>query len=370
MSRSDAILVMGGAGAMGERATKELLSGGRSVTVADFRIEVAKQKVEAWNKQYPGQAEAVFVDVNDTTSLEQLLSAHKVAISAVGPFYRYARQVITAAIRSGTNIVDICDDDDALVSVLALDGWARQRGVIVVTGVGWTPGISNMLALKAFREVDAAKNVDITWVGSTSDSEGLAVIKHVLHAVRRDTPMFLSGRWEMVPALSGVKKVVFPDPIGPVNAFYCGHPEPLSLPMYLDGVDNVHLRGYLLPHEMQSIIKALLALELVNSDKKASALSEALQPALPLFSMIGERPPLPLSAVRVDVSNNAGDKKSYAVVDSMDRLTGIPPAIVAMMLADGKMTTPGVLPPEACLEPDAFLAELAKREIEVEEMSE
>lgn len=354
---------------MGERTARELLASGRKVTVADFRIELAKRKVEEWKGEYPGQAEAVYVDVNDRASLERLLSTHALAVSAVGPFFRYARQVVTAAIRTGTDLVDICDDDDALVSLLALGDWAKRQGVRVVTGVGWTPGISNLLALKAFREVQGARDVDITWVGSTADSEGVAVIGHVLHAINREIPMFLDGRWQSVPGVSGVKRVAFPDPIGPVDAFYCGHPEPLSLPLYLDGVENVRLRGYLLPHEMQSITKTLLALGLVDSDAKVSALSQALQPALPLFSRLGDRPALPLSAVRVDVTSpGTGAAKSYCVVDSMDRLTGIPPAIAAMMIADGRVDRAGVLPPEGALDPDAVIEELARRDIEIEEI--
>jgi saccharopine dehydrogenase-like NADP-dependent oxidoreductase len=43
------------------------------------------------------------------------------------------------------------------------------------------------------------------------------------------------------------------------------------------------------------------------------------------------------------------------------RDTGFPPAIVARMILDGRIRERGVLPPEQCVPPGPFLAELAAR---------
>lgn len=44
------------------------------------------------------------------------------------------------------NYVSICDDYDAAAAFLELDDDAKKAGVTAITGVGWTPGITNMLA--------------------------------------------------------------------------------------------------------------------------------------------------------------------------------------------------------------------------------
>ena len=49
------------------------------------------------------------------------------------------------------------------------------------------------------------------------------------------------------------------------------------------------------------------------------------------------------------------------------RDTSVPPSIVADWLVKGKITKRGALPPEACIEPEPFFKELAKRKILVEE---
>ncbi len=368
-------VVLGGAGDMGYRVVKELVARGNTkVVIADFRLERARKFAA---EQGQG-TEAVFVDANDRNSLVGVLGGSAlpggtgaaVAVNCIGPFYRYAEKVGLAAIQAKVPMVDICDDDDATVRMLALDGLARRGGTMLVVGVGWTPGISNLLAAKAASELDEAQDCDITWVGSTADSEGQAVILHVLHAVTRATPCYIDNGWVDLPALTHHRWVDFPRPIGRVKAYVCGHPEPLTIPRHFPQLRNVVLRGYLLPHEMQQIARGMIDLDLLETEKKKEAMASLLQPLLPLFSQVGDKAAPPLSAVRSDVSGLKGGKPktiSYYSVDTMDRLTGIPPAIAADMLATGLIKPQaGVFPPEACLPVDPFLKALGEREIEIE----
>ncbi len=360
-------VVFGGAGDMGYRVVRELVARGNTkVVIADFRYDRARKFAAQQGKG----TEAVFVDANVPDSLIGVLRGAAVAVNCIGPFFRYAEKVGLAAIRAGVPLVDICDDDDATVKMLALDGLARQAGVMLIVGVGWTPGLSNLLAVKAASELDEPQDCDITWVGSTSDSEGQAVILHVLHAITRSTPSFIGGGWVDLPALTHHRWVDFPEPIGRVNAYVCGHPEPLTVPRYLPKLRSVVLRGYLLPHEMQQIAKGMIDLDLLNTDKKKEAMAALLQPVLPLFAHLGEGVAPALSGIRSDVSGlKDGRLKtiSYYSVDTMDRLTGIPPAIAADMLATGFLKQqPGVFAPEGCLPVEPFLERVAQREIEIE----
>ncbi len=360
-------VVLGGAGDMGYRVVKELVARGNTrVLIADFRYERARK----FAGEQGHETEAIFVDANDRDSLVGVLTRAAVAVNCIGPFYRYAEKIGLAAIQAGVPLVDICDDDDATVRMLALDGLARRGGVTLIVGVGWTPGLSNLLAVKAASELDEPQDCDITWVGSTADSEGQAVILHVLHAITRATPSYINRGWVDLPALTHHRWVDFPKPIGRVKAYVCGHPEPLTIPRSMPQLRSVVLRGYLLPHEMQQIAKGMIDLDLLDTEKKKDAMASMLQPLLPLFSQVGDKAAPPLSAVRSDVSGLKGGKPktiSYYSIDTMDRLTGIPPAIAADMLATGFIKPePGVFPPEACLPVAPFLAALAEREIEIE----
>lgn len=362
------ILVLGGAGDMGSRVVRELHQSGEvRVTVADFRVDRAKRLAG----ELGGEVSAIFVDASDRDSLNLAMEGKDLAVNCIGPFYRYAFKVASAAVQNGVNYIDICDDDDATTALLSLEGMARKKKVTLMVGVGWTPGISNLLAVHAARQMDVAEEIDLTWVGSTSDSEGVAVIKHVFHAVTRKTPMYDNYTWLDVPALSGVKRVTFPEPVGTVPAYFCGHPEPVTIPRFIDGVRRVALRGCLLPAEINQLTRTMIALGMLDSEEKFTALADLMQTMLPALSNIGEKAAPPISGIRADVTGLKDGKritKSYCSLDSMDRLTGIPPAVAALMFVKGQVAVPpGVYAPEGFLDPVPFFEELAKRDIEIEE---
>lgn len=364
------IVVLGGAGDMGSQVVSELHKSKEiQVTMADYNITRAQKMASELGTNIMTK----FVDADNKESLQDALSGAFIAINCIGPFYKYAFSIASTAIQAGVNYIDICDDDDATMALLSLDGLARRKNVSLLIGMGWTPGISNLLALHSARQMDTVEEIDTTWVGSASDTEGIAVIKHVFHAVTRNTPMYDNYQWIDVPALSGEKYVTFPKPIGTIPAYYCGHPEPVTIPRFLDGVKKVTSRGYLLPREINQLARTIIALELVNTDAKVNTLAELMQNILPMLSNFGEQASIPLSGIRVDVAGQKNGQpvtKSYCSVDSMNRLTGIPPAVTAMLMASGKITIPaGVYAPEGCLDPDILLEELAKRNIEVKEMS-
>jgi saccharopine dehydrogenase-like NADP-dependent oxidoreductase len=70
-------------------------------------------------------------------------------------------------------------------------------------------------------------------------------------------------------------------------------------------------------------------------------------------------------------------KHTYNVKHPLDwhekaagKMTGIPMSIGMQMLAKGEIKVKGVLPPEMAIEPIPFLAQLAKRGIEMSEQEE
>ncbi|HKB80797.1 MAG TPA: saccharopine dehydrogenase C-terminal domain-containing protein, partial [Thermoanaerobaculia bacterium] len=79
--------------------------------------------------------------------------------------------------------------------------------------------------------------------------------------------------------------------------------------------------------------------------------------------------------VRVEVSGPRSVLR-YDIVDRYDprtrlsammRTTAFPASIVALMMARGQTTAKGALPQERCIPPQAFMDELAAREIRVVE---
>jgi len=363
------IVVLGGAGDMASRTVRELAAEPdvSAVTIADCDLEAAQRLALALGEK----VSAKWVDANDHKALVEAIGGHDAAASGIGPFYRFEAKVARAAVEARVPYVSLCDDYDGAQAVLELDDLAKLAGVTVLTGLGWTPGLSNLLARKGAEQFDLVDEINVSWGSSASDSEGYAVILHTLHIFTGLVPSFQKGRLLNVPAGSGKEVVLFPQPVGRVNCYHLGHPEPVTLPRFLHGVKTVTLKGGLSEQPLNDLAIWLARLRLTNTPAKKDVLGQIIKATLPLLSKLGEAEE-PCSAVRVDVggwTNSTYRQVSYGAAAHMPELTGIPLAIGALMLARGDIKMTGVVAPEACIEPEPFFSELERRGVAIHELT-
>lgn len=369
------IIVLGGAGDMGQRAVRTLAAcpAVRHLTIAD-RNATAAQALAA-ELGGPPRVVAQAVDATRPSDLVAALRGHDAAAGAIGPFYKFEVPLVQAATAARVPYVSLCDDYDAAQAALALDGAARDAGVRIITGLGWTPGLSNVLARRGIDWLDEPEAVDIAWVGSAADSQGYAVVLHTLHIFTGQVPSWQAGRPVRVPAGSGRVRRAFPPPLGEVEVFHVGHPEPVTLPRYFPGLREVSVRGGLTEPLLNTLGLLIPRLGLTASVRRKDLLGRLIFKLLPLLERLGP-PGIPLSGLRVEVRGRRRGRPAravFAVADHMDRLTGIPLAIGALALARGQVEAPpGVMAPEApgCIDPGAFLRELAAHGVRVEERFE
>ncbi len=354
------IVVLGGAGDMGSHIVRDLIEhSDAQVTIADYRLSAAR----ALARRLGERARAIFVDAGNRDSLLLALRDADVAVGAVGPFYRFALRMAWAALESRVNYVDICDDYGPIETLFEFDTVAEKAGVTLITGLGWTPGLSNVLARHAADQLDQADEIRIAWAGGAADSQGQAVVQHVLYAVSGRVPTYRDGRWVKVPALSEPEVVVFPEPLGEIKVVHVGHPEPMTIPRTIPAW-TVSLKGALTPNWNNRLAGLLVRMGLTSSLDRIDRMSRLIHR---LEGVVGAGG-VALSGVRVDVTGTrAGEQVtlSYMAADHMGRLTGVPAAIGALMLARGEIAEPGVFAPEAIIAPVPFLDALAERGIQI-----
>lgn len=357
------IVVLGGCGDMGSYVVRDLMAySDAQVTVVDYRLDEARRFAD----ELGTRADAAFVDAEDQSALVAAMKGADAAVGCIGPFYHFAPKLAQAAIRAGVNYVDICDDWGPMEALFAMDGDARRAGVTVINGLGWTPGITNLMAKKGAALLDEVDEVRMYWGGGAADSQGLAVVMHVFYAVTGDVPTVRGSQRVMVSAGSDKEIVDFPEPLGPVEVFHCGHPETLTVPRVIPA-NTVFLKGGLTPRWNNRLAEALVKLGLSKSHESIARVSRVVHR---LESVIGAGG-APYSGARVDVlgrKHGEDTMVSYGVTDKMGRLTGIPAAVGAGMLAQGEIDAPGVFAPEDILEPDRIFQELEKREISIRAM--
>ncbi len=360
------IVVLGGAGDMGAEVVRDLVrySKATDLVIADKNVQAAEKLIKSLDTHKVRVRE---IDATSHEDLVRVMRGSSAVAGALGPFYRFERPIIEAAIDAGVNYVSICDDHDAAEAALALDEVARQRGRRILTGMGWTPGLSNLLARRAYEELDEVEKINIYWSASAADSQGLAVILHTMHIFTGKVTSFQNGRFTSVKAGTGKELVEFLPPMGMVNTFHLGHPEPVTIPRYFKGVKEVTLKGGLAESYLNYLSKFVSGLGLTQVQFTKQLLGHILKAALPIMPKKKNRN---ASAIRVDIKGKRHGTDvtlSYAVTDKMRRLTGLPLSIGAMMMAGNKINRFGVFGPEAdnAIDSEEFIKELQIRDIQV-----
>lgn len=365
------VMVLGGAGDMGAAAVRDLVNipEVEQVTIADINVKVARNLAATAGQD---KARVQMVDATSRDALVGAMRGYDVVAGALGPFFQFERPIVEAALEAGVNYVSICDDHDAIASILPLDTEAEESGQVILSGMGWTPGLSNVLARKGYKMLDRADKVHIYWTGSTGDAVGLTVLLHLVHVFSGKVPSFQGGKQVEVVAGSGHQKIEFPHPLGEVNVFESGHPEPITMPHYFEGIQEVRLKGGLVENHFNRLIRFLARIGVTRSPSGNRIVGELLKTLLPLFPINRKRS---FSGVRVDVEGEKGGERlrySFAAIDNPRRLTSIPLSIGTFMVGRGDIKRRGVFSPEAdgAIDPDIFLEELGKRGIIIDEKME
>jgi len=165
-------IVLGGAGDMGNEAVRFLAAypGVTEVMVADLNLKAAQTLAQ----EVGGPTRACPVNALDHQALVETIRGYDVAVGFIGPFIYFERRQAQAAIDAGVHYVSIADDFEAAREALALDEAARAAGVLVLTGLGNCPGMTNLLAKKGAQAMDQPRRIHISWFGGADDASGQA----------------------------------------------------------------------------------------------------------------------------------------------------------------------------------------------------
>ena len=373
------ILVLGGAGQEGRRTVSDLIDSEqvKSVVIGDLNLDAANElKMELSNDK----VSTLQIDATVNAELIKAMKDVDVAATFVGPYYRFGVPILKAAIEAGCNYVDICDDAEPTMELLELHEQAKEAGIVAVIGCGVSPGTLNVLARDAANRVDQLEDLHFRWNVPSSDVEGdiskSAAVHHGIHIVDGDVVQYLDGDWTKVPAMSGSEQVNYPV-LGECEAYYLGHPEPVTIPRYIKGLRNVTQKGGILG--LDEVLRAFRELGL-TSDEPLQLKAGSVSPSEVAAALLGRMPDPDPADVPAAVSefmliatgkrDGKPVKLTYNVTGRMGPLTGVPASIATQMIGAGHITQKGVFAPEGILDADTFLAELAKRGIEVKRREE
>ncbi len=361
------VLALGGTGGIGRYACRiaAQLEGVDELVVADLDGDRAAQ----FAGQLGSGVTSMAVDVTDREALSSTLSQVDVVMNTVGPFFRFGVPILAATLDAGCHYLDICDDWEPTQTLLDLHDTAVRRGSTAIVGMGASPGISNLLAVVAARELEPPEEIVTGWnIEAARESTGSAPSAALVHGIRQMTGTIRVVRDGQLVDETPLRRITIDYPgLGRRPSWTFGHPEPLtlarayeSLTTSLNAVNASQATltmmksiQWLIDHHAPSADRAARATAWIERHLPAPKPSRMFNPNSlpPLFGYAaGRRKGLP-AAVGAALCRFPGT--------TMGAATGIPLAICLKFLTDGKLSGPGVFTPESILDPDEFFAALA-----------
>ncbi len=376
--------MLGGGGLTGRCAVRDLANGGvfESVVAADLDLSLA----EAAARNAGPRATATSLDVRDRPALVRLLHGADVVVNAVQ--YGFNLTVMEASLEARVPYLDFGGLFHMTRRQLALDATFRAAGVLAIPGLGQVPGVSNVLAMEAARDMDRVDSIVIrdgwrdftvggpeivfTWSPSTFLDE------MVLPAV-----VFEDGEYRDYPPMSGAEDFVFPDPVGKTRVYRTLHSEPATLPESLRSKGLRHCEW----KEGGPGIEVLRTMALLGlgSEKPLEVRGQTVTPKDFTLALVKREKllgiPEGVDAVDWEVCDIElrGTQGGQPVVrHAMARFparrdwhlvateyaVGVAGAIGAELIATGQIREVGVVPPERCVPAGPFRDALRKRGIE------
>lgn len=323
------------------------------------------------------------IDAASEPDLAAALQGCDAAVSAVPYFLNL--NVTRAAIRARCPLTDMGGNTDVVFQQRALDAEARAAQIAVVPDLGLAPGLGNILAAGAIRDMDAVDSVKIRCGGLPVDPQpplGYAIffsIHGLLNEYSGESVALREGRIARIPTLTEPEWIVFPDPVGLCVAAHTSGGAS-TLPWTLEGrVERLDYKTVRYPGHWPRI-RFLKELGLLET-KPARFGRVTLPPrevAASLLEPLLDRPAVrDLVVLRVRARGRRGDEvaiRQYDILElgeeppgttAMMKLTADPTAAVALGLARGSYPEPGVHPAETAVDPDGIVAHLRSRGIDV-----
>ena len=364
------VLLLGGSGRFGETAARCLM---RSEVVSE--IGLAGRNEDALRRRVSeiGQkAHTVLVDIRDERRLASVAAEYDIVVNAAGPEWEVLLPALRAAIESGTHYCDLGADGRTAEKQLDLDSLAKEQDIVAIVGIGFDPGIDNLLAMhvsKQFESVDEMMfcfhlalpdellREAVSELGKSGrvDSSWELVMSNVSGPVR----VYRDESWMVVDPLDHGVEIKSPQGVT-VTAYPCANPEQITLPRYLSRVRNVSCVCGISPPEISQLVHS----EAQRISREKVSVKEATRSFLKTIGsdqehwLKGSAPGWDMWLVTTGMKD--GRRARHMCWPISIAYTSIPLAVAAFRVLRGEVSVRGVVPPEACFEPMSFFEEVVR----------
>jgi len=321
------------------------------------------------------------IDARDPSILEPILAGSACVISCVPPHMNLALAELCLSL--GCHFCDLGGNDDIALRQLELDDRAREKNVWIVPNCGLAPGLSNILCMhgiEQFDEVEAAYvrvgniplqpeppfNFRISWSA-----------ERFLDDYTHPAEIITDGQIQQVPPLTEKEQISFGEPFGTMEAFYAAGSLSTLVTDLLGKVHTLNHKTIRYPghaDQMHFIIGLGFA-DNQTIDVRTHLTYRDLLIRRLRQRLGGEYQDAVLLRVLIQGKQEGRERTLvYEMIDlyneeenltAMMRCTSIPTALVAYLIATGRVPGGGARPPELVVPREEYCRLLAERGLHV-----
>jgi lysine 6-dehydrogenase len=371
------VLVLG-SGMMGSALAYDLANspGVEEILIADIDEALARSIAS----RLGSRARGARLDVNYYDDVVAAMTGVDVTIGAVSYIHNY--NLSRAAIETGTHFLDLGGNNDVVDRQMNLHNRAAESGVLIVPNCGLAPGMANVLVAGGAKRFESLDTILIRVGGLPQHPQPPLNYQLVfspdglINEYVEPAEVIQNGRIMMVESMTDLEEIVFPEPLGALEAFNTSGGLS-TLARLLEG--KVKEMNYKTIRYKGHCEKFKILLDVGFASKEPIMVGDTVRTARDVFTDL-LRKKLPangpdVTLLRATITGSIGGIRktlAYEMIDyyddanrmtSMMRTTAFPTSVMAQMIGRGDVTARGVLPPERCIPAGPMIEELKKRNI-------
>jgi lysine 6-dehydrogenase len=326
------------------------------------------------------------LDVRDKEAVLALMRESNAAMSAIPYYHNF--ELAALAVEAGIHFSDLGGNTEIVFKQKTLDEAAKKKGITIIPDCGLAPGMVNILAEHAIRQLDSVETVRI-YVGGLPQRPEPPLNYQIVYSLEGVLDYYTTLSWVLrkgkrtqVKALSEIEAVNFGGSLGELEGFHTAGGLSTMAFRYEGKIPTMEYKTLRYPGHarIMEAIRELGLLDLNAVDVKGVK----VVPRDLVVAAMGPRLTKPnahdLVALRV-YAEGAKDGKPKRIgwemvdyydeengISAMERSTGYSLSITGQMQARGEIGKAGVFTPDEAVPAEKYIRELAARGVMIREM--
>ena len=263
---------------MGQAVLRDLVESDEvtEIVAADIHIETLKDYVNKL-REIDERAEKIEPIRIDATDRDQLRDVLKRGFDVVSDclLWTYTPLVTKACIDAGTSHVDLSSNLSPQ-EILELDKTAKDARVTIIPDCGMDPGIDHVVEGYVARKLDKVKKIHL-YIADGIPQKGtpayytplqytaIWTVTGIISELSGKTKILVGGKEVEVDKMAEPETVIFPEPIGEVEAWYSKYPKMLIETLGLKDVEEAWDKTVRWPGWCETW-RNLIALNLISTE--------------------------------------------------------------------------------------------------------